>query len=245
MTRPDPYCAERNIQLYCGDCLDILPALDIDGGEGRVHVITDPPYGAEAHTKARRQSKGPGTLAEEHSIGFACIDEKTRTGIAEAANAYATGWVLAFCQVEAVATWRSAFTAAGLDWVRGQCWVKPDGTPQLTGDRPAQGFECIATAHPRGRKRWNGGGKRGVYTHPVNNYGRKESRHPTTKPIKLMHELVSLFTDPGELVLDPFAGSGTTLRACKDLGRRCIGIEPNPQYCEIAKQRLAQEVLCA
>jgi site-specific DNA-methyltransferase (adenine-specific) len=65
----------------------------------------------------------------------------------------------------------------------------------------------------------------------------------TEKPIELMRELVSLFTDPGELILDPFMGSGTTLRAAKDLGRRAIGIELEEKYCEIAVQRLAQEVL--
>ena len=65
--------------------------------------------------------------------------------------------------------------------------------------------------------------------------------HPTQKNEKLMRRLVSL-TKSGT-VLDPFMGSGTTLRAAKDLGRKAIGIEIEERYCEIAAKRLAQEVL--
>lgn len=67
--------------------------------------------------------------------------------------------------------------------------------------------------------------------------------HPTQKPLPLMRELVSLFTDPGETILDPFMGSGTTLRAAKDLGRKAIGIELEEKWCEVAARRLAQGVL--
>ena len=66
--------------------------------------------------------------------------------------------------------------------------------------------------------------------------------HPTQKPISLMKWCLDFFSD-AQTILAPFMGSGTTLRAAKDLGRRAIGIEIEERYCEIAAQRLAQEVL--
>lgn len=65
--------------------------------------------------------------------------------------------------------------------------------------------------------------------------------HPTPKPLRLMGELVR--TMPLGVILDPFMGSGTTLRAAKDLGRKAIGIEIEERYCEIAAKRMQQEVL--
>ena len=68
--------------------------------------------------------------------------------------------------------------------------------------------------------------------------------HPCPKPLGLWHWLVSEMSAPDALILDPFLGSGTTVRAAKDLGRRAIGIEIEERYCELAVKRLAQEVLC-
>jgi hypothetical protein len=67
--------------------------------------------------------------------------------------------------------------------------------------------------------------------------------HPSPKPECLMSWLVDELSEPGETILDPFMGSGTTLRAAKDLGRRAIGIEIEERYCEIAAKRLSQRVL--
>jgi len=67
--------------------------------------------------------------------------------------------------------------------------------------------------------------------------------HPSQKPIKLMTAIIHKFSNPNDLICDPFAGTGTTLVAAKNLGRRYIGIELEEKYCEIARQRLAQQVL--
>jgi DNA modification methylase len=63
--------------------------------------------------------------------------------------------------------------------------------------------------------------------------------HPTQKPVTLMQTLIDVFSSPGDLVLDPFCGSGSTLVAARDLGRRSIGIEIDPRFAEVARQRMA------
>jgi DNA modification methylase len=67
--------------------------------------------------------------------------------------------------------------------------------------------------------------------------------HPTQKPLALFSRAIRNSSAPGDLILDPFMGSGTTLRAAKDLGRRGIGIEIEEKYCEIAAKRMGQETL--
>lgn len=70
-----------------------------------------------------------------------------------------------------------------------------------------------------------------------------QPEHPSPKPIRFMKWIVKRLTEEHETILDPFMGSGTTLRAAKDLGRKAIGIEIEEKYCEIAATRLSQEVL--
>ena len=88
-------------------------------------------------------------------------------------------------------------------------------------------------------------GKERIYTdyYPksiieITNANQKGRVHPTQKPVALMEYLIRTYTNKGDLVLDPFTGSGTTLVAAKMLGRKTIGIEINEKYCEVAKERL-------
>jgi len=68
------------------------------------------------------------------------------------------------------------------------------------------------------------------------------AEHPTQKPIQLLQRLISYSVHEGEVAIDPFMGSGTTLLAAKQIGRKAIGIEIEEKYCEIAAKRLSQEV---
>ena len=221
--------------LRLGDCIAGIESLRDD----EVDVtISDPPFEEQAHTKQRRVKRG--TVTQNEALPFAAITERQRIEAAQQIARTTRRWVLVFCQVEASQDWALAFVTSGLEYVRTMIWVKPDGMPQYTGDRPGMGYETIVVCHRPGRKRWNGGGRHGVFVENKN-AGRPNGEaapHPTTKPLPLMRELVELFSDPGELVLDPFAGSGSTGVACRQLGRRFIGWELSPDYYEIACRRL-------
>ena len=238
MTLPAPFYETPGVVLYHGNCRDILPLLveQVD------HVITDPPYEAECHTEGRRVY-GPGNKPVGQAIPFAQMDEDTRADVSKHFGRLAKRWALVFCQVEAAMIWRGVLEAGGLGYKRTCVWVKPDAKPQFTGDRPGMGYESIVAMHAPGKPRWNGGGRGGVFTFNKNDNGGFPAPHPTTKPDKLMRELIGLFTDPGETILDPFAGSGSTLRAAKDMGRKAIGIEMSEEYCKVIQRRLAQECL--
>jgi len=232
--------------LHLGDCLG-------DGGMGTLadrsvdHVICDPPFEAEAHTLMRRVKRYANGRAAEYDgrvavlepLPFPPLTEDERINSAVQMARVARRWILVFCQIEASHRWIEAIRSAGATYRRTCLWVKPDGQPQLSGDRPGLGYETIVVCHAPGSSRWNGGGGRGVFVCNKGEGG-PHAPHPTTKPLALMERLVDLFTDPGETILDPFAGSGTTLVAAKRLGRSAIGWERDPKYHEIASRRIAE-----
>jgi len=218
-----PYYSHAGIEIYCGDCREVLPGLkDPD------HIITDPPYDSKTHAGARY---GFGETSSK--ITFSPIDP---AWVAPLLLASAEKWVIAFCALEMYGDYKRA---AGDRWVRAGFWRRTNGVPQFTGDRPGQPGEGIAIMHAGGKKSWNGHGRHAFWEYPIVCGG----KHQTTKPLKLMENLVVDFTQSGESVYDPFMGSGTTLVAAKELGRRAIGIEIEERYCEIAAKRLSQEIL--
>jgi DNA modification methylase len=244
----EPYYHDplAGITIYHGRCEDVLPSLDrVD------HMITDPPYSDHVHSKNRRGGSLPDAtkykacISRARELGFESLSPELMDFVGQQIARLVKRWALIFSDDELLGAWRSTIrNHKPLEVVRMGIWVKLNATPQFTGDRPAPGFECITIAHPKGKKRWNGGGKHAVWTYPiVINRGGKDPRlHTTQKPLSLMQDLVASFTDPGETILDCFGGSGTTALACKNLQRHCILIERDERYCETAALRLSQEV---
>jgi site-specific DNA-methyltransferase (adenine-specific) len=226
-------------RLILADCRDVLPTL------GKVdHVISDPPYEAVFHAamgKLRTLRNDGKEYASNRMNGliFEGIDD-SRQIFSDLFCKASSGWVIAFCLAEGVQAWRDCLQSSGAKYDTCLAWVKPDATPRFNGQGAARGFECAVTAWTgKGHKKWNAGGKRGVYTFCTNNPER-EGTHPTEKPIGLMQELVSDYTNPQQTILDPFMGSGTTGVACVNLGRKFIGIELDPDYFEIACKRISE-----
>lgn len=221
---------DGRLRLIHSECMSVMRDLErVD------HVITDPPYEAEAHRKRRR------TRAGLNPLDFEPITDELRSDCAVEFARLARRWVLVFCQIEAAMIWRDKMRGAGLRYMRTCAWVKPAAQPQITGDRPGAGYETISCMHAKGKSRWNGGGISGVFTYDRDRS--VKSIHQTQKPLALMKRILSLFADHGETILDPFAGSGTTLAAAHDLGMRAIGIEVDAKKFADARKRL--ETHCA
>lgn len=220
--------------LIEGDCLEVIPELPFVD-----HVLSDPPYEASLHAAKGRASRMIRTdrTRELQPLDFGPIDDIRHAYIA-ACEGLVGGWFINFCTVEGTAKWADAINPSSMKYKRACIWVKPDSTPQLNGQGPAQGAECFVCAWAgTSYSKWNGGGKRGIYIHACNPSDR-HGEHKTEKPVSLMLELVQDFTRRGQLVLDPFMGSGTTGIACVRLGRRFIGIEKDPKYFAIAVERV-------
>lgn len=219
--------------LYCGDAIEITPTL------GPVsHLITDPPYEAIMHT-SKDGMKGlvrPDGSHHWKPLGFGPIDEIRAEVVSWGERV--EGWFIAFCTAEGVARWADKINESPLKYKRACVWVKPDSTPQMNGQGPAMGAEMFVCAWAgTGHAKWNAGGKRGVYTHCVNGPER-HGEHPTEKPRRLMAEILDDFTNEGDTILDPFAGSGTTGVAAVRMARDFIGIEQDPRYFEIMCKRI-------
>lgn len=201
--------------LYQGDCVNILPTLN-----GVDVVITDPPYDAKTHEGHLS------SVVDRQILGFCELPNFDE--LVDVLVAIANRWVLMTC-----ATSHCLAAVNRNDFIRMGVWVKPNGAPQFTGDRPGTGWEAVALFHRGGVKRWNGGGHHAVWTYPI-----ETGLHPTQKPLGLISKWVKQFTDQGETILDPFMGSGTTGVACVKMGRKFIGIEKEPQYFDIACKRI-------
>lgn len=187
-------------------------------------VITDPPYSEATHKGARSKKDISAPM-----INFTHFtNEQFMTLCAESVR-LAKRWVIMTCDFRHVVLAEQS----DLPVIRVGIWVKGHAAPQFTGDRPGTGWEAVLLLHREGRKRWNGGGHHAVWHHDI-----AKGEHPTQKPLPLLREWIALFTDPGELILDPLMGSGGTGVAALQTQRRFIGIERDSKWFDLATKRI-------
>lgn len=220
-----PYYEHAGITIYHGDCREILPALDkVD------LVLTDPPYGV--NYKGGQLNPYRDKLVNNDR------------------NVY--DWVIPIlfqicdgpCYIFFAGT-RASYIFQAVALAKGKIhaliiWNKINATYTAINSQYKQRHEPILYCKGANSKTlWCGPTNEcTVWDIPVE---ANNQYHPTQKPVAVMKRAIR--NHNSQTILDPFMGSGTTLRAAKDLGRRAIGIELEEKYCEIAARRLAQEVL--
>ena len=214
-----PYYQVDGITIYHGDCREVLPQLStVD------LVLTDPPYGINLNTDNSRFSGASGHIAK-------CGNGKgtaSGKGITNDHEPFEPNFLTRIGKNQIIWGWNNFPDRLP----RGAClvWLK----------RYDEAFGLFLSD---AETAWMSKGH-GVYCRRdlSNNSIANERVHPTQKPLSLMIWCMNFFPE-AFIVMDPFMGSGTTLRAAKDLGRKAIGIEIEERYCEIAAQRLSQGVL--
>lgn len=240
-----PYYDSGGITIYHGDCREILPTL----ADASVEItITSPPY----NLVKEWTGGGPGSNMKAHE---ALIEEWYTDEIPEEDYQIQQRAVVQEClRVSAGCVFynhklRYAFRRRGtyyhpMDWLRGlPLWC------EIIWDRAGINGGGNFPRLPAGDERIYQMGKP-RHWHKIPGLTTIWRIKPTPTPghvcafpIEIPRRCIRLCTDPGDIVMDPYCGSGTTLRAAKDLGRRAIGIELEEKYCEIAVKRLAQECL--
>ena len=243
-----PYYDHAGITIYHGDCREILPQL------GPVDlVLTDPPYGHNnnngdlAHRREAALGKVksvPDDWARPIANDGPEANELVCRMFSEVNRLLKPGGCCCCCCCGGgpdpqFARW-SLWMDEAIGFKQAVVWDK--GGLGM-GWHYRRNYEFVLVGEkPGAAGKWYGGNSQPNVVR-INGIKPSASDHPTPKPLKLFQLFIKLHSDIGDLVLDPFMGSGTTLRAAKDLGRRAIGIEIEEKYCEIAAKRMAQEVL--
>ena len=217
-----PYYEDDLVTIYHGDCLELLPELALPAID---LVLTDPPYGIGEPKSEVNKARNKNAYASH--IDTPDFISSVVVPVIEMCRTMATGVVLTpgavnmmlYPQPDSLGCF---YQPASIGMAP---WGNADSQPILYyGKNPT-------------RKNM---GKR--LSHTVTEAPEKNG-HPCVKPIGAWKKIMVNCSLEGHMVLDPFMGSGTTLRAAKDLGRKVIGIEIDEAYCEIAAKRMGQGVL--
>lgn len=235
-----PYYKDDQVTLYHGDCREVLTTL---ADQSIDCVITDPPYNVTEingrdGTTVGKIKRADGSYREV-TKNFGDWDRAFSPAelLVESARLLVErGGFLAFTSDRLLGDY---IKDTPLHHMRTLVWRKTNPAPQFPGNYQSA-CEWIVWQGKGGPPTFTGGGAvPNVFDAPKPS----AKLHDCQKPDGLMARLVSLHTQPGDLVLDPFAGSGTTLRAAKDEGRKAIGVELDERYCEVIAKRLTQDTL--
>lgn len=210
-------------RLRCGDATDVSDVSAVVNGEQPVVLWTDPPYGVdyEGANGLTIMNDAPETLPTLLADSFSTVDRVLASGAA---------FYVAHPAGPASLTFTQAIHDVGWHYAQTLIWVKD--TPVLGHSDYHYRHEPIAYGWKGGPHRWFGGRDQ----HSVFEVARprRSREHPTMKPVTLVEVGLRNSSTRGDLCLDPFLGSGTTLIAAERLGRRCAGIELDPAYADVA-----------
>jgi site-specific DNA-methyltransferase (adenine-specific) len=239
-----PYYEDAACAIYHGEALGTLVELASASVDA---VITDPPYSSGGMVRGDRSLNTTvakyvqtDTFQTRHEFSGDNRDQRAFTywetlWLTEALRIASPGaFGMVFSDWRQLPATSDAFQAGGWVWRGLVVWDKPTHRPQ-PGFSSSSEFVVWGTNGPRVVEDVHVSGT-------IRTNTPRDRQHMTQKPIELMRKLLAVVPSGG-VVLDPFMGSGTTLRAAKDLGLRAIGIEMEERYCEIAAGRLSQEVL--
>ncbi len=218
-------------QVITGDCLAVMRGMDADSVDT---VITDPPYADINHIdRLHKRAKYAGGQLRTFHKGTADLVMFDWREMLVGVDRVVRQWVYMFANnktglVRSFLDERGYLTRLGV-------WEKSNPSPMQ-----AQ-YTWLSSLEPCAIGRKSGGAFNLFYRSPVWKHPTGGSKlHPTQKPVPLMCEIIEASTNPGDLILDPFCGSGTTGVACVQTGRRFIGIEIDEGYADIARARIAK-----
>lgn len=214
--------------IQCIDCIkgfEQIPNKSVD------LIIADPPYGISRKLNCENQRLG---RTAKLSFNFGKWDEFSKEWF-ETAIKKTKGWIITFCAKRDVGIFWDILEKDRFVAIDTLAWVKPDPLPLNAKSRFVNAWEALVV-----------GKRSGAYwgSHYFTSVIRcqapkgKDRIHPTQKPLGLIQELIRLTTKEGDLVLDPFIGSGTTATACKLLGRHFIGFEISKKYCRLSNAKI-------
>lgn len=244
-------------QLYQGDSLDILASWPNQIFDA---CITDPPYNIARNRKGLSWAFSSHVTIESEWDRFSNADTYyafTYRWMAEVCRTVKqNGNIFIFGSYHNIYTIGSIANEMDLRIVNSIIWAKPNAQPNITCRMLTESTEQILwicnntndkaknwTFNYHHMKQLNGGKQmRNYWEIPLTPQREKiHGKHPAQKPLRLMERLVVAGTNPGDFVMDCFAGSGSTLLACDRLDRRWVGVERDPEYCALTHQRLNEE----